>query len=146
MGLADGLQLKRWGMQVQVLLTYWEHKYLQLQNDSAEARVESAGPKELLSFEVDMNRLAILTEDVLSENAQEHVKFLSVHCTPLKQVASCCPSGPPQGGSAEGCGLHRRGTTRYCQLWPCRAYGQMWPQLPRRCPVSWPGACGAAAL
>ena len=80
-----------------MLLTYWEHKYCQLQNDSVEAKAESAGPKELLSFNVDMNRLATLMEDVLSENAQEHVKFLSVHCTPLKQVMPCCGSVPPRG-------------------------------------------------
>lgn len=80
-----------WGMQVQVLLTYWEHKYCQLEHDCAEAKAQNAGPKELLSFEVDMKRLAILTEDVLSENAQENVKFLSVHCTPLKQVLPLVP-------------------------------------------------------
>ena len=33
-----------------------------------------------------MGRLASLTEDVMAENARESAKFLSVNCTPLKQV------------------------------------------------------------
>ena len=42
----------------------------------------------LAMHETDMRRLASLTEDVLAENARENVKFLSVDCTPLKQVCT----------------------------------------------------------
>ena len=69
-----------------MLLTYWETKYSQLQHDPSEAGAAAGGPKALLAYEADIGRLATLTEDVLSENAQEPVRFLSVQCTPLKQV------------------------------------------------------------
>ena len=46
-----------------------------------------AKDKPLAGYETDMGRLASLTEDVLAENVRENVKFLSVNCTPLKQVS-----------------------------------------------------------
>ena len=47
----------------------------------------------LAMHDADMSRLASLTEDVLAENVRENVKFLSVDCTPLKQVHRSEPDG-----------------------------------------------------